>query len=164
MYGDFDMNTLAKALMTKTDASGLDFHDVSQFTATDVREAISALVAEDKLPLADALCEAGLSLHPRDENILSMAALMANLHQDWERAESYIRELMDVQGGKATEFTWNLLIRVLRCQAEPIEALSAARAALLQHPTNSDLLREVKELEEFFGDAAVFVQPSGTWQ
>jgi hypothetical protein len=158
------MNTLAKTLMTKAEAGGLDFHHVSQFTATDVREAIAVLVAQDKVSLADALCEAGLSLHPRDENILSMAALMANLNQDWERAESYIRELMDVQGGKATEFTWNLLIRVLRCQAQPLEALSAARAALIQYPANPDLLREVSELEAFFGDAAIFVQPSGTWQ
>jgi len=158
------MNTLAKTLMTKAEAGGLDFQHVSQFTATDVREAIAVLVAQDKVSLADALCEAGLSLHPRDENILSMAALMANLNQDWERAESYIRELMDVQGGKATEFTWNLLIRVLRCQAQPLEALSAARAALIQYPANPDLLREVSELEAFFGDAAIFVQPSGTWQ
>jgi len=164
MYGDFDMSTLAKTLMTKADAGSLDFGHVSQFTATDVREAISALVAEDKLSLADALCEAGLSLHPRDENILSMAALMANLHQDWGRSESYIRELMDVQGGKATAFTWNLLIRVLRCQAEPVEALSTARSALIQHPENPDFLREVSELESFFGEAAIFVQPSQTWQ
>lgn len=158
------MNTLAKTLMTKAEAGGLDFQHVSQFTATDVREAIAVLVAQDKVSLADALCEAGLSLHPGDENILSMAALMANLNQDWERAESYIRELMDVQGGKATEFTWNLLIRVLRCQAQPVEALSAARAALIQYPANPDLLQEVSELEAFFGDAAIFVQPSGTWQ
>jgi hypothetical protein len=71
---------------------------------------------------------------------------------------------MDVQGGKATEFTWNLLIRVLRCQAEPIEALNTARASLIQHPTSTDLLREVGELEAFFGDAAIFVQPNGTRQ
>lgn len=158
------MNTLAKTLMTMTDAGGLDFHHVSQFTATDLREAISSLVAEDKLSLADALCEAGLSLHPRDENILSMAALMANLHQDWERSESYIRELMVVQGGKATAFTWNLLIRVLRCQAEPVEALSTARSALIQHPENPDILIEVSELESFFGEAAIFVQLSQTRQ
>jgi hypothetical protein len=153
------MNALAQSLLSAgTDhLTGLSM--VSRFSSQDVREAISALVAQDKLALADALCEAGLSLHPGDENILSMAALMANLHQDWARSEQYLRELMAVQGNGATEFTWNLLVRVLRCQAEPIEALNMAKAGMTYYPESADLRREVVELEGMFGDAAMFVGP-----
>jgi hypothetical protein len=93
-----------------------------------------------------------------------MAALMASLHADYERSEEYIRELIDVQHGQATEFTWNLLVRVLRCQAEPIEALCMAKAGLLQHPVSADLLREKEELEALFGEASMFVQPVAAWQ
>jgi uncharacterized protein HemY len=158
------MNALAQSLLSTSGNGLLNEHDVSRFTAGEVREAISSLVADDKLPLADALCEAGLSLHPGDENILSMAALMANLHQDWARSEEYLRELMAVQGNSTTEFTWNLLVRVLRCQAEPIEALSVVRDGLMQHPESADLLREKAELEAFFGDATILIQPAASWQ
>lgn len=73
------MNALAQSLLSAAQfGRHLNDRDVSQFTAAEVREAISTLVAQDKLALADALCEAGLSLHPGDENILSMAALMAD--------------------------------------------------------------------------------------
>jgi hypothetical protein len=153
------MNALAQSLLSASGNRLLNEHDVSRFTAGEVREAISALVAQDQLGLADALCEAGLSLHPGDENILSMAALMANLHQDWARSEEYLRELMVVQGNGATEFTWNLLVRVLRCQAEPIEALNTAKAGLMHYPESADLRRELAELEAMFGDAAMFVGP-----
>jgi uncharacterized protein HemY len=153
------MNALAQSLLSSGADHLTGLNMVSRFSSQDVREAISALVAEDKLALADALCEAGLSLHPGDENILSMAALMANLHQDWARSEQYLRELMAVQGSSATEFTWNLLVRVLRCQAEPIEALSMAQAGLTHHPESADLRREVVELKDMFGDAAMFIGP-----
>jgi hypothetical protein len=153
------MNALAQSLLSTAHAGSFDTREVSQFSAAEVREAISTLVAADKLALADALCEAGLSLHPGDENILAMAALMASLHTDYARSEEYIRELIDVQHGQATEFTWNLLVRVLRCQAEPIEALCMAKAGLLQHPASADLLREKDELEALFGEASIFVQP-----
>jgi len=153
------MNALAQSLISTALTGSFDTREVSQFSAAEVREAIAALVAADKLALADALCEAGLSLHPGDENILAMAALMASLHADYERSEEYIRELMEVQHGQATEFTWNLLVRVLRCQAEPIEALCMAKAGLLQHPASADLLREKDELEALFGEASIFVGP-----
>ena len=94
------MNALIHSVLS---TNQFDSRQVSEFTAAEVREAISALVAEDKTALADALCEAGLSLHPGDENILSMAALMANLRQDWARSEQYLRELMDIPGASATE-------------------------------------------------------------
>jgi hypothetical protein len=153
------MNALAQSLLSAGTDHLTGLNMVSRFSSQDVREAISALVAQDKLALADALCEAGLSLHPGDENILSMAALMANLHQDWARSEQYLRELMAVQGSGATEFTWNLLVRVLRCQAEPIEALNTAKAGLMHYPESADLRREVAELEDMFGDASMFVGP-----
>lgn len=158
------MNALAQSLLSISGNGMLKDHDVSNFTASEVREAISALVTENNLALADALCEAGLSLHPGDENILSMAALMANIHQDWDRSEVYLRELMAVQTNGSTEFTWNLLVRVLRCQGEPIEALSVAKAGLLIHYHSVDLKREIDELEALFGEATILIQPIATRQ
>jgi len=134
----------------------------SRFSACEIREAVAGLLASDRQSLADALCEAGLSLYPRDENILAIAALMANFHEDWSRAEGYIRDLIDLHEGRASAFTWQLLVRNLRCQLEPIEALKAAKQGLSQHPDSSDLLRESQELIAFFGEASVLIAPGGS--
>jgi len=112
------MNALAQNLVSQASRGRmLSDRELSEFTASEFREAIAALVGDDKMGLADALCEAGLALYPTDPHILSMAGLMANLHQDWARAEDYLRQLIAIQGDpQVTEFTWNLLTRTLRCQ------------------------------------------------
>lgn len=155
------MNATAQSLLSQASRGRrLSDRDLSDFSASDFREAISVLVTENKLELADALCEAGLSLHPRDPNVLAMAGLMANLHQDWPRAEEYLRELMAVQGdAHVTEFTWNMLTRVLRCQCEPLEALGVAKAGLKYHPESVDLQREATQLQELLGEVSAFVGP-----
>ncbi len=155
------MNALAQSLLSQASRGRmLSDRDLSEFSASDFREAISALVANDKIGLADALCEAGLALHASDPHILSMAGLMANLHQDWARAEEYLRELIVIQGdAHVTEFTWNLLTRVMRCQCEPFEALTVAKTGLIYHPHSADLQREVSELKGLLGEVSAFVGP-----
>lgn len=155
------MNALAQSLLSQASRGRmLSDRDLSEFSASEFREAISALVADNKVALADALCEAGLALHPSDPHVLSVAALMASLHEDWTRAEDYLRELIAAQGDvHVTEFTWNQLTRVLRCQCEPFEALSAAKTGLIYHPHSIDLQREVSELKDLLGDVSTFVGP-----
>ncbi len=155
------MNALAQSLLSQA-ARGrmLSDRDLSEFSASEFREAIAALVSDNKIGLADALCEAGLALHPGDPQVLSMAALLANLHEDWTRAEDYLRELIAAQGdGHVTEFTWNMLTRVMRCQCEPLEAMSAVKTGLIYYPNSADLQREAAQLQELLGDLAAFVGP-----
>ncbi len=155
------MNALAQTLVSQASRGRmLSDRELSEFSASEFREAISALVGADKISLADALCEAGLALHPTDPHILSMAGLMANLHQDWARAEDYLRQLVAIQGDpNVTEFTWNLLTRTLRCQCEPLEALHIARIGLSYYPQSADLQREAAELKDLLGEVSAFVGP-----
>ncbi len=155
------MNALAQNLVSQASRGRmLSDRELSEFTASEFREAIAALVGDDKMGLADALCEAGLALYPTDPHILSMAGLMANLHQDWARAEDYLRQLIAIQGDpQVTEFTWNLLTRTLRCQCEPLEALHIARIGLTYHPHIADLQREAAELKDLLGEVSAFVGP-----
>lgn len=155
------MNALAQTLVSQASRGRmLSDRELSEFSASEFREAISALVGADKVGLADALCEAGLALHPTDPHILSMAGLMANLHQDWTRAEDYLRQLIAIQGDvNVTEFTWNLLTRTLRCQCEPLEALHIARIGLNYYPHSADLQREAAELKDLLGEVSAFVGP-----
>ncbi len=150
------MNTVLHSLVGLAEPN-FESGNLSRFSSAEIREAVAELLASDRESLADALCEAGLSLYPRDEDMLAIASLMANFHQDWVRGEGYIRELIALHQGRATAFTWHMLVRNLRCQLEPIEALKAAKQGLGQHPDASDLLREVQELTELLGDASALI-------
>lgn len=154
------MNTLAQALMSDVYAERLLVGGtISQYSATDIREAIAALVGQNHMTLASALCDAGLSLYPQDENVLSMAALVAQVNQDWAQADQHLSDLMAVQGESATAFTWNLRVRTLRCLCEPVQALVKAREGLCRYPNSEDLQREVAELEALLGESAFLVTP-----
>jgi hypothetical protein len=140
------MNSMALLEETKVEGRLLSPREVSRYTPAEIREAISALVAEDRLNLAYPLGEAGLSLYPQSEDLLSINALLETLRQDWVKAEEYLRTLIAVQQEGATQFTWQMLVRVLRCQAEPMKALQAAEQGVQRYPESQELRAECQGL------------------
>ena len=125
---------------------------VSQFSAAEIRQTLADLVATDRIDLANALADAGQSLYPESEDILAISALLAEIQQDWTGAEELLRKLVDTQGAAATPFTWRHLIRVLRCQCEPGQALQVAQQALMAHPTDTALNDEFLALQELVSE------------
>lgn len=142
------MTSLYQALLSH-DASGqaVRVRDVSQFTAPEIRQTIAQLVEANRMQLADSLSAAGLSLYPDSEDILAISALLAEIQQDWTSAEELLYKLIDTQGAAATPFTWRHLIRVLRCQCEPGQALQVAQQAMLAHPADKTLADEFLALQ-----------------
>lgn len=118
----------------------------STFSAAEIRFAIAELVAGNHIDIASALCEAGLSLYPESEDILSICALLAELKQDWQSAQEHLEKLLDVQGRQSQAMVWQHLIRVVRCQLEPLKALKIAQAAAKIHPDNALIQTELKSL------------------
>jgi hypothetical protein len=143
------MTSLYQAMLSQA-VSGqlLSVRDVSQFTAAEIRQTMADLVAANRIDLANALAAAGQSLYPESEDILAISALLAEIQQDWTSAEELLRKLVDTQGAAATPFTWRHLIRVLRCQCEPGQALQVAQQAMLAHPTDTTLSDEFLALQE----------------
>lgn len=143
------MTSLYQAMLSQA-VSGqlLSVRDVSQFTAAEIRQTMADLVAANRIDLANALAAAGQSLYPESEDILAISALLAEIQQDWTSAEELLRKLVDTQGAAATPFTWRHLIRVLRCQCEPGQALQVAQQAMLTHPTDTTLSDEFLALQE----------------
>jgi hypothetical protein len=121
---------------------------VSQFSAAEIRQTLADLVATDRIDLANALADAGQSLYPESEDILSISALLAEIQQNWTLAEDILRKLVESQGAATTPFTWRHLIRVLRCQCEPGKALQAAHQALAAYPDDDQLSDEFLALQE----------------
>ena len=142
------MTPLYQAMLSQA-VSGqmLSVRDVSQFSAAEIRQTMADLVAGNRIDLANALAAAGQSLYPESEDILAISALLAEIQQDWTTAEELLRKLVDTQGAAATPFTWRHLIRVLRCQCEPGQALQVAQQAMLAHPTDTTLNDEFLALQ-----------------
>jgi hypothetical protein len=147
------MTSLYQAMLSQA-VSGqmLTVRDVSQFSAAEIRQTMADLVAANRIDLANALAAAGQSLYPESEDILAISALLAEIQQDWTSAEELLRKLVDTQGAAATPFTWRHLIRVLRCQCEPGQALQVAQQALLAHPTDTTLSNEFLALQELVSE------------
>jgi hypothetical protein len=151
--GDLNMTSLYQAMLSQA-VSGqmLTVRDVSQFSAAEIRQTMADLVAANRIDLANALAAAGQSLYPESEDILAISALLAEIQQDWISAEELLRKLVDTQGAAATPFTWRHLIRVLRCQCEPGQALQVAQQAMLAHPTDTTLSDEFLALQELVSE------------
>ena len=147
------MTSLYQAMLSQA-VSGqmLTMRDVSQFSAAEIRQTMADLVAADRIDLANALAAAGQSLYPESEDILAISALLAEIQQDWTSAEELLRKLVDTQGAAATPFTWRHLIRVLRCQCEPGQALQVAQQAMMAHPTDTTLSDEFLALQELVSE------------
>jgi tetratricopeptide (TPR) repeat protein len=119
-----------------------------------IREWVAELFEQNHLSLAIALAEAGLALYPDSEDVLVIAALVAEVRQDWVHSRELLEHLIKVQSGNTPAEVWHHLARVLRCDGQHTEALRVARRALLQHPLSVDLQRMVNELLEAYPEFA----------
>ena len=142
--------TLIQELMNQAAVGGLlSTQEIQRFTPAEIRETIQSLVATEQLELANALGDAGLSLHPHSEDMLAITSLLAMMNQDWPLAVELMDDLMEVQGGKAQPFTFVMLVRALRCNLDPERALLIARQGLDMYPGQVELLAEKLSLDDF---------------
>ncbi|MFZ9315074.1 MAG: hypothetical protein ACO24G_07440 [Burkholderiaceae bacterium] len=132
-------------------AADEDRHVVSKYSPTEIRETISALVAEERLDIAYALSQSGLALYPDSEDVLAMAGLLAMLKEDWVESAAILNHLLEIQGERAPVTTHIMFVRALRCALEPAAALSAVMLAHEQYPNHPELEKEFLALTEMLG-------------
>lgn len=148
------MSQLSQVLMSEaTFGRMLSDREVSRFSPAEIREAIADLVTQDKMELAHALGDAGISLYPDSDDILAMCALLAESRQDWTAAEELLSKLILKQDGNTPVATWQHYIRVLRCLCELQSALQIAEHALQFHPQNPALMAELQSLIDLQGNS-----------
>jgi hypothetical protein len=142
--------TLIQELMNQAAVGGLlNAQAIKRFTPAEIRETIQSLVATEQLELANALGDAGMSLHPGSEDILAITSLLAMMNQDWPLAVELIDELMQIQGAATPPFTYVMLVRALRCNLDPMRALAVARQGLALYPDQLELQAEMLSLDDF---------------
>ena len=142
--------TLIQELMNQAAVGGLlNAQAIQRFTPAEIRETIQSLVATEQLDLANALGDAGMSLHPGSEDILAITSLLAMMNQDWPLAVELMDELMQIQGAATPPFTYVMLVRALRCNLDPMRALAVARQGLALYPDQLELQAEMLSLDDF---------------
>jgi hypothetical protein len=142
--------TLIQELMNQAAVGGLlNTQAIQRFTPGEIRETIQSLVATDQIELANALGDAGMSLHPHSEDMLAICSLLAMMNQDWPLAIEMLDDLVSIQGANTQPFTYVMLVRALRCNLDPMRALSVARQGLAAYPNQVELVAEKLSLDDF---------------
>jgi hypothetical protein len=80
---------------------------------------------------------------------LAITSLLAMMNQDWPLAVELIDELMQIQGATTPPFTYVMLVRALRCNLDPMRALTVAREGLALYPDQLELQAEMLSLDDF---------------
>lgn len=122
---------------------------LKRFSPLEIRETIQSLVADEKIELANALGDAGISIYPDSEDMLAICSLLAMMNQDWQTAIEMMDQLIALQNDKVPPFTYVMMVRALRCNLEPARALEFARKGLDKYPNQVELIAEKLALEEF---------------
>ena len=142
--------TLIQELMNQAAVGGLlNPSMIKRFSPAEIRETIQSLVATEQFDLANALGDAGMSLHPHSEDMLAICSLLAMMNQDWPLAVELIEELVEIQGATTPPFTYVMYVRALRCNIDPARALAVVRQGLAAYPDQLELLAEKLSLDDF---------------
>jgi len=136
-----------QSLRQFVDVQFLDLAQVSRFTPADFRLGIQWLLSEDKIALAQALADAGLSLHPESEDVLAVAGLLAAAQQDWPLAIELLKDLRAVQGESTQPMTYQMLARALYCNLDVPQARQTLDEGLMAWPGNPLLLGELDAMQ-----------------
>lgn len=128
--------------------------EVHRLSPAQIREAVSTMVAQGKMPLAIAICEAALALNPGSEDLLVISALVAEVVQDWARAEELLIQLVQVQSPDTTAQTWLHLARVVRCQNKLDDAWVVLDFAASRYPEDTEIRKELQSINDLIAAKA----------
>jgi len=112
-------------------------------TPAEIRLDIQKLLQQEQLELAQALGDAGLSLHPKSEDMLGICALLAMSRSDWQEGLDLLTDLQAVQGDQTPATTYWLIARCQRCLGDDDGAATALESGLFLYPNSPELQAEL---------------------
>lgn len=130
---------------------GFSAADLAGLTPSEIRQWVSALVADGREVLAQSLGDAALVRHPGEPDVLACGALLAQARQDWLTADELLRQWVSIQGDATPAQAWLQWVRVLRCLCEPVDALDVAIEGSRRNPDDAELAAERLRLEAWLG-------------
>ena len=155
------MTSLYQTLQTSDDSFGVaNFSDLRRYSPAEIRLTIQSLMNDERIDLALALGDAGMSLYPNSEDMLAINGLLAATQQDWGSAIEHLLSLSEIQGERVQPFTYLMLVRCLRCDLEVAFAKDVLRIALEKYPDDPSLKSQAEELAS--DDGSFFVESKAT--
>ena len=130
---------------------GFSDTDLAGLTPSEIRQWVSALVADEREVLAQAMVDAALVRHPGEPDVLACGALLAQARQDWLAADELLRQWVSIQGDATPAHAWLQWVRVLCCLCEPVDALDVAIEGSRRNPDDAELAAERLRLEAWLG-------------
>lgn len=112
-------------------------------TPAEIRMDIQKLMQQEQMELAQALGDAGLTLHPNSEEMAGICALLAMSRSDWEEALDLLQQLQKIQGDNSPATTFWLIGRCHRCMGNDAAAIDALEAGLRVYPASTELQTEI---------------------
>ena len=107
---------------------------------------MGGMLAQNNPNLAQALAEAGLSLHPQNEDILAISGLLAMTREDWLLAIELLQDLVAIQQDSVQPMTCQMLARACACNLDIDQAHKVLDSALRRWPDNETLQQEKETL------------------
>lgn len=120
---------------------------IKQFSPKQIVGISEGLIEVELEELIIDMFEVSLRIYPDNEEIISRAALMSLAHEKWQQAVEYLDKLIWIQGDKTTAFTFDLMVKALRCNLQPDRAWIFVSQGLTNYPDNLDLQRQKLDLE-----------------
>jgi hypothetical protein len=71
------------------------------------------------------------------------------MRQDWPMGVELLTELKEIQGIKTQPFTYVMLVRALRCNLDPAQAIAVVNEGLSFYPEQVELIAESLDLAEY---------------
>ena len=122
---------------------------LQSFTPSQVREVASYMVQLGHIAEAASIAETALQANPSSEDLLLIASLIAEVQQNWARAEELLVSLAEEQSPNTPPQTWLHLARVLRCQNKFDDTWLVLDFACSRFPEDQQLKEELLSLEAF---------------
>jgi uncharacterized protein HemY len=141
-------SSLRSTLSQWVSSQSFSYQEAARFSPTDFRLGVQWLVENEQTELAQALADAGLALHPKSEDILAIAGLLAMTRQDWPLAVELLQDLVNVQQDNIQPTTCQMLARALACNLDLAQAREVVDQALRIWPFDDTLLQEKHALRQ----------------
>jgi len=144
------MSLYAEITQKSIDFKVFEHLHIQRFSSDEILQTIKVLMGQAQYKqLSRALGEAGLAIHPNDEELLTINSLMATLDKNWDQVFEWMKTLMDLRGDKNSSSSYTIFTNALSNRLDYDSAWSTVNEALKRFPENQQLQTMDLKISEF---------------
>ena len=134
------MSLYAEITQKSIDFNVFEQLHIQRFSSGEILQTIKGLMGQAQYKqLSRALGEAGLAIHPNDEELLTINSLMATQDKNWDQVFEWMKTLMDLRGDKNSSSSYTIFTNALINRLDYDSAWSTVNEALKRFPEDQQL-------------------------